>query len=252
MECRGRVENKIFLERIKEDPNYPDLYQFNEALQKEMTHSCSVCTGTVPDHADITVLTLGTGETGAWFRANTPTASAVLERLSLKLKPLPKDHDASVADHQAGREKLKAAALEEIRETAGSIEGLQQALAGCLNCYNCRNACPVCYCRECVFKTDVFESKPEILIRRAEKRGGIKLPQDTTMFHMTRMLHIGHACVECGHCTSVCPMDIPVAKLFSIAAENLQTLYDYRPGRDKKKPIPLLAFKNKDGSTHEE
>ena len=144
-------------------------------------------------------------------------------------------------------EKTKADQLTLTNETIGSIDGFQKIIAECINCQNCRTACPVCYCRQCVFKTDVFDTSPDVLYKRAAKRSGIKLPQDTTMFHMTRMLHIAHACVGCGQCTSACPQDIPVADFFRAAAERMQHLYEYKPGNDIEEKVPMLSFGGADG-----
>jgi formate dehydrogenase subunit beta len=65
------------------------------------------------------------------------------------------------------------------------------------------------------------------------------------MFHLTRMAHMSHACVGCGHCSSVCPSHIPVADVFIQVAAATQALYQYEPGRDVNEPIPLLVFDEK-------
>jgi formate dehydrogenase subunit beta len=62
------------------------------------------------------------------------------------------------------------------------------------------------------------------------------------MFHMTRMIHIGHACVGCGQCSSACPQSIPVADIFRAVADNIQKTYDYHPGRSLSEKIPVLSF----------
>ncbi len=242
MECLGRVENKLFLENLKRDSGYAETFYRDPALRKQITQSCSHCTGFIPESADLTLLTLGSDFDRTLVRADSVKGEALMEPLSLEETDDDAIDGSAVLSLQQERESLKAENLTSIKETAGSVEGLQQFLAGCLNCFNCRKACPVCYCRDCVFKTDVFDVKPDLLFKRAEKRGGIKLPQDTTMFHMTRMLHIGHACVECGHCTSACPMDIPVADIFRLSAGTIQELYGYKPGRDLLEKIPMLSF----------
>jgi formate dehydrogenase subunit beta len=62
------------------------------------------------------------------------------------------------------------------------------------------------------------------------------------MFHLTRLAHMSHACVGCGHCSSVCPSNIPVADIFRTVAAQTQALFDYQPGRDISEPIPYLVF----------
>ncbi|MCP4754396.1 MAG: formate dehydrogenase, partial [Proteobacteria bacterium] len=100
----------------------------------------------------------------------------------------------------------------------------------------------VCYCRECVFLTDVFSHDPEVFIRRAQKKGRVKMPTETTMFHMTRLAHMSHACVGCGQCSSACPSSIPVADIFETVATQTQDMFAYVPGRRIDEPIPYLVF----------
>jgi formate dehydrogenase subunit beta len=246
MECAGRLENAVFLEAVGTDPGSFDRLRDNPVLESGVTESCRVCTRFVPENADLVVQVFSGPVDATRLRACSDKGRAALEALGLAPAEADGTRGPAVAERMARRQALENESLTRTREAAGSVEGLQRFLAGCLNCYNCRNACPVCYCRECVFKTDVFDAQPELLLKRSDRKGGIKLPQDTTLFHMTRMLHIGHACVQCGQCSSACPMDIPVADLFRSAAEAVQNLYDYRPGRDLAEPIPMLSF----GATH--
>ena len=65
---------------------------------------------------------------------------------------------------------------------------------------HCRVACPVCYCKECVFLTNVFEHDPDQYLRWAKRKGMVKMPTDTVFYHITRMVHMSTACVGCGQC----------------------------------------------------
>lgn len=248
MECVGRLENADYIKAVKDNPQaFSDLGN-KSVLENSVTASCRVCTRFVPEHTDITVQVFSSQGGSTVLRAESDKGTAALEALSLALTEAAGGPDGAVAARLKEKQALEQASLESVRIATGSVDGLQTFLQGCLNCYNCRNACPVCYCRECVFKTDVFDAQPELLLKRADKKGGIKLPQDTTMFHMTRMLHIGHACVQCGQCSSACPMDIPVADIFRASAEAMQELYNYRPGRDVTELIPMLAFGANNGN----
>ncbi|HEY3316119.1 MAG TPA: 4Fe-4S dicluster domain-containing protein [Bacillota bacterium] len=72
----------------------------------------------------------------------------------------------------------------------------------CIRCYACRNVCPACNCRECVF--DIAE--PRWL-------GNTVKLSDQQMFHFTRAFHVAGRCVDCGECERVCPMEIPLMRL---------------------------------------
>jgi formate dehydrogenase (coenzyme F420) beta subunit len=127
-----------------------------------------------------------------------------------------------------------------------SIEKLNTYLAACVNCYNCRVACPVCYCRECVFVTDVFEHDPLQYLGWAQRKGALKMPTDTLFYHLTRLAHMSTACVGCGQCSNACPNGIPVMELFRTVAHRTQAAFDYRAGADIADKPPLTEFKEKE------
>ena len=113
----------------------------------------------------------------------------------------------------------------QIDEQIDSQEKLGAFLSACVNCYNCRVACPVCYCRECVFVTDVFDHDPSQYLGWAQRGGAVKMPTDTMLYHITRLTHMSTACVGCGQCTNACPNDIPVMALFRTVAYRTQNAF---------------------------
>ena len=124
-----------------------------------------------------------------------------------------------------------------------SLEKLSAYLANCVNCYNCRVACPVCYCRECVFVTDVFDHDPSQYLRWADRKGVVKMPTDTVFYHITRLTHMSTACVGCGQCSNACPNDIPVMELFRMIAHGTQQAFAYEAGQDLDAKPPLSEFR---------
>jgi formate dehydrogenase subunit beta len=144
-----------------------------------------------------------------------------------------------VAERTARRDEI----FQETRGKAPDIAALETYLAGCVNCYNCRVACPVCYCRECVFVTDVFDHKPWEYLGRAQREGALRLPTDTVFYHLTRMAHMSAACVGCGQCSNACPNEIPLAELFRLTADGVQRAFDYVAGQDLNAPPPLSVFR---------
>jgi formate dehydrogenase subunit beta len=248
IECLGRMENEVFLNHAAVHADMAAEFQKNTSLQDDITRTCKMCEQFTPTHADIVMSTLGAPENAVLFASGTETGEALLKELGLPTAENPAGSETVTRQLLEKRAACKKEVFAETSEKINSIEKFEQMIATCLNCYNCRQACPVCYCRECVFLTDVFAARPEALLRRAQKRGAVKLPTDTTMFHLTRLSHIAHSCVGCGQCSSVCPSNIPVADIFTTVAAQVQARYDYVPGRDVGEPIPYLMFEEKQKS----
>jgi formate dehydrogenase (coenzyme F420) beta subunit len=245
MECLGRMENPVYLEKAAENPDLTAAFYRDSGLQDAVCASCRICTRFLPRGADIAIQTIGepTGEQ-IGIVPQTPAGKDLLERLGLTEGVDPAGRADAIRKMGETREQERTDAFRETAEKTDTIDKLEKYVAQCLNCYNCRVACPVCYCRECVFLTDVFAHDPQVLMRRAAKKGMIKLPADTTMFHLTRMAHMAHACVACGHCSSVCPSSIPVADIFIKVGDEVQKRYGYEPGRDPDEPMPLMVYDN--------
>ncbi|HBX22754.1 MAG TPA: dehydrogenase [Desulfotomaculum sp.] len=92
----------------------------------------------------------------------------------------------------------------------------------CLRCYACRNACPACTCRECVF--DQFD--PDWV----SKRNNLT---ENTAFHLIRAFHVAGRCVDCGECDRVCPVQIPLRLLNRKIIKDLDELFEApTPGTD--------------------
>jgi formate dehydrogenase (coenzyme F420) beta subunit len=241
MDCFGRMENDDYLEYNarsgKAEPGLPASSVDSSAL----CTSCRACTRFVPENVDVVLALAGeTNSAGVLLASGSPKGETLLKSLASPSAESPQGRREAVArimaERQGGLKELTEAAALRI----GDMAAFQETIANCLNCYNCRRACPVCYCKECVFLTDVFAHRPEILMGRAAKKGAVKIPTDTTMFHLTRMAHMAHACVGCGQCSSVCPSHIPVADLFITVAQKVQDHYGYVPGQDPGRAWPFL------------
>ncbi|MCR4401320.1 MAG: 4Fe-4S dicluster domain-containing protein [Firmicutes bacterium] len=128
------------------------------------------------------------------------------------------------------------------REVSG-IEAFARELGACTGCHNCRVACPVCYCRECIFDTDTFEGELGQFVRRAERKGALKVPSETILYHLTRMNHMSLSCVACGQCEQACPARLPLFHLFAMASRRTQALFGYVPGRSLEEELPFTTFR---------
>lgn len=84
----------------------------------------------------------------------------------------------------------------------------------CLRCYACRNVCPACTCRECVFDQEQTE-----WVARSHSLS------DNTAFHLVRAFHVAGRCVDCGECQRVCPVKIPLSVLNRKILRDIRDLY---------------------------
>ncbi|MCK9239214.1 4Fe-4S dicluster domain-containing protein [Desulfocurvus sp.] len=211
---------------------------------RSLAGACRVCEHPAPEGADLILGLHGADlDRAIPVLGNTARGEGVLTRLGLPDAPGAPGRrealDALTARNTAARDAM----FEATAARTASLAGLAEYLSGCVNCYNCRVACPVCYCKECVFLTDVFDYKPDQYLGWARKRGAIKLPADTVFFHLTRLAHMSTACVGCGQCSNACPNDVPVMELFRTVAERTQGAFGYQPGRSPDEAPPMTVFR---------
>jgi formate dehydrogenase subunit beta len=210
----------------------------------ELSPACRVCEFPIPDGADILIGLLGIDTTRELLvQAQSQKGRELLDRLGLPPGQEPAGRAKAVSDLVSLRSAQRDRMFEATRELTGNLEKLSTYLAGCVNCYNCRVACPVCYCRECVFVTDVFDHEPLQYLRWANRKGAIKMPTDTVFYHLTRLTHMSTACVGCGQCSNACPNDIPVMELFRTVAQGAQAAFEYQAGRSLDEAPPLSVFR---------
>jgi len=253
MDCPGalsREDYDRFAQQEKTDPVAQEEWIRNRYSDPGNTiagftpaRACQVCDAPWPVNADVSVLLFGSDlDRTINLKADTPKGEAFLSELQLDEGQKP-DTRKSVMQN-IGTENANAfqAMDAQIQEQTGSMEKLHRFFTACINCYNCRNVCPACYCRECVFNTDVFVHQPFQYHQWAGKWGQVHLPFDTVFYHMTRMAHIGTTCVGCGQCTLACPSHIPLADLFISVSRNVQAAFGYTPGKDDADPLPLAVF----------
>ncbi|MCR4442021.1 MAG: 4Fe-4S dicluster domain-containing protein [Peptococcaceae bacterium] len=138
----------------------------------------------------------------------------------------------------------KVPAVERGRETRELIERLEKMKpderyefwAGqfnrCIRCYACRNICPACNCRECVFDRAV----PEWL-------GKANNLVENQFMQLTRAIHVAGRCIECGECERACPVNIPLMALNRKIINDIEELFGEEPaGLDPEKKTPLGRF----------
>ncbi|MEA1872125.1 MAG: Coenzyme F420 hydrogenase/dehydrogenase, beta subunit C-terminal domain [Chloroflexota bacterium] len=98
----------------------------------------------------------------------------------------------------------------------------------CIKCYGCRDACPICYCKDCILEADRGIVAPG------------EIPPDI-IFPMIRSVHVMDSCVNCGQCEDACSMDLPLARLVFMLNRELGDIFKNEPGMDVNAPIPLKS-----------
>jgi formate dehydrogenase subunit beta len=142
----------------------------------------------------------------------------------------------------AERTKVRDAWFAEIRERLDK-EGVEGVFAACVRCHNCMTVCPICYCKTCLFKSPTFDHEPMLYLNWARRKGAYRLPADTMLFHLTRLNHMVLSCIGCGLCTSDCPAELPVGRVFRAIGQEVQKKFDYVPGRSVEEALPLVTFR---------
>jgi formate dehydrogenase subunit beta len=210
----------------------------------DLTAACKACEHCIPENADIALGLWGVDtSTGILAQAQTPVGEELLKLLSLPAAETPKAREDALLQIRESREAYRDQMFADTAAAADSVEKLNTYLANCVNCYNCRVACPVCYCKECVFVTDVFNHDPVQYLRWALRKGALKMPADTVFYHVTRLTHMSTACVGCGQCSNACPNDIPVMELFRLVADKTQKAFGYEAGKSVSEAPPLSVFR---------
>lgn len=109
----------------------------------------------------------------------------------------------------------------------------QKELSRCIRCNACRNVCPACSCRKCVFDSTKFDSAQKANADSFEEK----------MFHIIRAFHVAGRCTDCGECSRVCPQGIPLQLLNRKLIQDINELYGtYQAGADLAAGMPLTSF----------
>jgi formate dehydrogenase subunit beta len=208
---------------------------------------CQICEYPVPLTADLVIGMIGVDQKeGLLLQADTEKGEQVLKELGFAVESdseTAKQRELAVEQILAKTKVKREKFFKQTGEEVSGMAKLSAIFAPCIKCHNCKTVCPVCYCRECFFDSPTFELEAEKYLGLAEKRGAIRMPTDTLLFHLTRMTHMGASCVGCGACEEACPSNIPLLKIFQLIGDSVQKLFDYVPGRSLEDELPPVAFR---------
>ena len=150
----------------------------------------------------------------------------------------PKGLEAFRSMRAQGREALQ----DELDFSGEDMAEFVRTFGKCISCHACSKVCPICYCQMCYFEAKAAAAGPSWWRSDLNKKGATRAPPGTVFFHVGRLLHMGISCVACGMCEDVCPVDIPVGRVFKKVGEAAQGMFEYIPGRDVEEEIPIRTF----------
>lgn len=113
----------------------------------------------------------------------------------------------------------------------------RKELSKCIRCNACRNVCPACTCRKCVFDSNKFDSSTKANANSFEEK----------MFHIIRAFHVAGRCTDCGECSRVCPQGIRLHLFNRKFIKDINEFYgEFVAGFDTETKGPLTAFDTED------
>ena len=207
-------------------------YQFRVA--------CQMCEYPVPQGVDLALGLIGVDTAREIFIT---ASNELAEKLELSPAEVPAARQEAVDGLVAARTAERDRRFAEFRQRVADMPSLLAEFSRCIRCHNCMVACPICYCKECIFRTATFDHASAQYFRWAARKGAIRMPTDTLIFQLTRLNHMATSCVGCGMCESACPNDLPVATIFRAVGEKVQALFDYVPGRSLEEDLPVATFR---------
>ena len=153
-----------------------------------------------------------------------------------------KDHmiyDEIIGESRDTKDAERFAEVEmiEAMSPAEKFAFFQEELSKCIRCNACRNVCPACSCRKCVFDSTKFDSAQKANVDPFEEK----------MFHIIRAFHVAGRCTDCGECSRVCPEGIPLHLFNRKFIKDINELYgEYTAGAEVGSRAPLVSFEMDD------
>ena len=246
-DCPGALPLSDYVQNPKSGEEiFESFFTENKWNEESIKPICKMCDNFSLPNCDLHFGILGTEKDNLLLIPNSFKGEGVLNEMGIAFKNDLSEWKKKVDEIKKEKEKIKKETYHNIQPMVEGLDNLVQTFAKCIGCHNCMSVCPICYCRQCYFDSEVSKFTSDNYLLRAEKRGAIRFPTDIILFHTGRMSHMSLSCVSCGMCEDVCPTSIPVAQIFSYVADKTQKAFEYQPGRDTGEPLPLKEYKEEE------
>ena len=146
-----------------------------------------------------------------------------------------KIYDEVIGESKETKDKERFAEVEKLEAMTPEerFAFFKAELSKCIRCNACRNVCPACSCRKCVFDSNKFDSAQKANADSFEEK----------MFHIIRAFHVAGRCTDCGECSRVCPEGIPLYLFNKKFIKDIDTYYgEYNAGENIEEEAPLTSF----------
>ncbi len=240
-DCVGAIPMQDYIANPKEsDAKYNKAVADRSWNSSEMKPVCKICEKFSLSASD---LHFAINDKELILVSNSGKGEILFNDLGLKAETDLTKWQNYIEEQKKIKVKNRTETFEIVKKMVEGFDNLTETFANCIGCHNCGSSCPICYCRQCYFDTTVAKPNSDVVLLRAEDRGAASLPLDRLMFHTGRMAHMSLSCVSCGLCTDACPVNIPVAKIFSYVASQTQKTFDYSAGASAGDALPMKEYR---------
>jgi formate dehydrogenase subunit beta len=241
VDCAGAYANEVYAANYSDIGDQTDSAKIKGLAGKGVSirDACAICDNRLAEVGDI-ALARANGEKVV-VAGLTEKGVEALTAAGLTLEDKELDRTA-----ETGQIAAEAKANLDALPKVDSETALEEFLRDCIVCKNCRDVCPVCYCKECFFDQPIGNPAGGDLLNLAEARGAIAVPANQLMYHLTRVYHVSTTCVACGACEDACPKDIPLTRFYPVLTKKVQEIFEYVPGKDVKEPLPFTTYEDEE------
>jgi formate dehydrogenase subunit beta len=231
------IEDNELMIRLKDgSEKKKDLAELEEK-GRGRRENCRRCETNIPTMADLACGKWGTSDKNSTFievcsEKGSEFVEAAIEAGNIKVE---QPTTAAVETRKKKDEAARELALKWQEKDFATLEEMSQderfnywfeQFSHCIKCYGCRDACPICYCQDCILEADRgFVAPGEV--------------PPNMLFPMVRITHVMDSCVNCGQCQDACTMELPIARLIFLLSKKIGAIFKYEPGTDVTKPPPL-------------
>ena len=138
-----------------------------------------------------------------------------------------------VCDQAEGGDRFAGVVELEAADADARYAFWQAHLSRCIRCNACRNVCPACHCKKCVFDNNKYDVAQKANVTSFEEQ----------MFHIIRAYHVAGRCTDCGECSRACPQKIRLHLLNRKFIKDINEFFgEYQAGADTESLGPLTNF----------